>query len=124
MFSSSSLGGDNDGNREQSRIKYEASSSSNSNYERHQNAVDGNSSDSSIYQANHFNPYGNMQQQNQQYDYATVMGQSGMPLSIPYGLLQYAQFQEESRLAKAKGLRRGKWTVRMMSSILLILFLL
>ena len=114
MFGNNSPTLENEKEREQSRIKYETSSSSvNSSYERHQNVVDGNVSDtsSSVYQPYHYNPYGNVQQQNHQYDYTTVIGQSGLPLSIPYGLLQYAQFQEESRLAKTKGLRRGKWTV-------------
>ena len=45
------------------------------------------------------------------YSTHTIIGQSGLPLSIPFGLLQYAQFQEDTRLAKNKGLRRGKWTV-------------
>ena len=49
------------------------------------------------------------------YSTHTIIGQSGLPLSIPFGLLQYAQFQEDTRLAKNKGLRRGKWTVRRLS---------
>ena len=50
----------------------------------------------------------------QQYEpYTTIMGQSGLPLSIPYGLFQYAKYQEDPRNAKVKDtLRRGKWTVR------------
>jgi hypothetical protein len=52
----------------------------------------------------------------------TLMGQSGMPLNIPYGLLRYLQnqdnpkrfpqSQENPRNLKVKDtLRRGKWTV-------------
>lgn len=50
----------------------------------------------------------------QQYEpYTTIMGQSGLPLNIPYGLFQYAKYQEDPRNVKVKDtLRRGKWTVR------------
>ena len=50
----------------------------------------------------------------QQYEpYTTIMGQSGLPLNIPYGLFQYAKYQEDPRNTKVKDtLRRGKWTVR------------
>ena len=58
------------------------------------------------------------------YSTHTIIGQSGLPLSIPFGLLHYAQYQEDSRIAKNKGLRRGKWTVRLWLYIfLLFLFL-
>ena len=59
---------------------------------------------SMIHNAQYSHPY-------DPYTTHTIIGQSGLPLSIPYGLLQYAQFQEDTRLAKNKGLRRGKWTV-------------
>ena len=54
------------------------------------------------------------QYENQQYEpYTTVMGQSGIPLNIPYGLFQYAKYQEDPRNVKIKDtLRRVKWTVR------------
>lgn len=54
------------------------------------------------------------QYEGQQYEsFATLIGQNGYPLSIPYGLFQYAKYQEDPRHAKLKDtLRRGKWTVR------------
>ena len=45
--------------------------------------------------------------------YATIIGQSGLPLNIPYGLFQYAKHKDDPRNVKVKdSLRRGKWTVR------------
>jgi len=52
------------------------------------------------------------QQQQQQGGNFQYMGQSGMPVSIPWELLQYARLQEDARLSKAQNYRRGKWTVR------------
>ena len=54
------------------------------------------------------------QYEGQHYEpYATIIGQSGLPLSIPYGLFQYAKHKDDPRNAKVKdSLRRGKWTVR------------
>jgi hypothetical protein len=44
--------------------------------------------------------------------YTTIIGQSGLPMNIPYGLFQYAKYQEDPRNVKVKdSLRRGKWTV-------------
>lgn len=55
-------------------------------------------------------PYGGINGNYEQF--ATIMGQSGLPMTIPYGILQYAQFQDDPRNQKMKpNMRRGKWTV-------------
>jgi hypothetical protein len=56
-------------------------------------------------------PYGGLNG-NQYEQFATIMGQSGLPMTIPYGILQYAQYQDDPRNQKMKpNMRRGKWTV-------------
>jgi hypothetical protein len=54
------------------------------------------------------------QYEGQHYEpYATIIGQSGLPLNIPYGLFQYAKHKDDPRNVKVKDtLRRGKWTVQ------------